>query len=59
MAFYQAQLRSILDLWIKVHSDLSLPPPDPIWPQTASHLMFEDMLGGVEGQAFARKSYSL
>ena len=44
MAFYQAQLRSIPDLWIKVHSDLSLPPPDPIWPQTASRLMFEDML---------------
>ena len=44
MAFYQAQLRSIHDLWIKVHSDLSLPHPDPIWPQTASRLMFEDML---------------
>ena len=44
MAFYLAQLRSIPDLWIKVHSDLSLPPPDPIWPQTASRLMFEDML---------------
>ena len=44
MAFYQAQLRNIPDLWIKVHSDLSLPPPDPIWPQTASRLMFKDML---------------
>ncbi len=43
MAFYQAQLRSIRDLWIKVHSDLSLPPPDPLQPQTA-RLMFEDML---------------
>ena len=27
MAFYQAQLRSIPDLYIKVHSDLSLLPP--------------------------------
>lgn len=44
VAFYQAQLGSIPDLWIKVHRDLSLPPPDPLWPQTTSRLMFEDML---------------
>ena len=37
-------IRSIPDLWIKVHSDLTLPPPDPIWPRTASRLVFEDML---------------
>ena len=44
VAFYQTQLRSFPDLWIKVHSDLSLPPPDPIWPQTASRLILENML---------------
>ena len=44
MAFYQAQLRSNPDLWIKVHSELSLPPPDPLWPQTSIRFMFENIL---------------
>ena len=36
VAFYQAQQKRIPDLWNKVHHDLSLPIPDPLWTQTVS-----------------------
>ena len=43
-AFYQLQLKVVIDLWHKVHRELSLQPPNPLWPQTISRLIFEDSL---------------
>jgi hypothetical protein len=44
VAFYQAQQKIIPDLWNRIHSDLSLPIPDPLWTQTVSRLLYEDIL---------------
>ena len=44
VAFYQAQQGPIPVLWNKVYCDMSLPIPDPLWTQTVSRPLFEDIL---------------
>ena len=56
-AFYKQQLNSLPELWTRIHRELGLSDPDPLWFQTANRLIFEDFLAtALEVKGFGKHS---